>query len=34
MYQSIEDIKLETIDFDWIKKTTNINHLKRAIRLI
>ena len=34
MYTALEDIKLETIDFNWIKETTKISHLKRAIRLI
>lgn len=34
MSSSIYDIKLETIDFDWIKQTAKISHLKRAITLI
>ena len=34
MYTALEDIKIETIDFNWIKETTKISHLKRAIRLI
>ena len=34
MYQALEDIKLDTIDFDWIQNTTKVSHLKRAIRLI
>lgn len=34
MSATIGDIKLETIDFDWIKATTKISHLKRAIALI
>lgn len=33
-FTPIEDIKLETIDFNWIAQTTKISHLKRAIRLI
>ena len=34
MYTSLEDIKLETIDFKWISEATKISHLKKAIRLI
>ncbi len=34
MYTTLEDIKIDTIDFDWIKQTTKISHLKRAIRVI
>ena len=34
MSTSIHDIKIETIDFDWINQTTKISHLKKAIRLI
>lgn len=34
MFNALEDIKLETVDFNWIKETTKISHLKRAIRLI
>lgn len=34
MFTPLEDVKLETVDFNWIKETTKISHLKRAIRLI
>ena len=34
MSLSLQDIKLETIDFEWIKTTTKLSHLKRAIALI
>ena len=34
MYTALEDIKIDKIDFDWIKNTTKISHLKRAIRVI
>lgn len=34
MFTPLEDIKLETVDFNWIKETTKISHLKRAIKLI
>lgn len=34
MSAHISDIKLETIDFEWIKTTTKISHLKRAIAII
>lgn len=34
MSSSIHDIKLETIDFEWITATSKISHLKRAIALI
>jgi len=34
MFTPLEDIKLETIDFNWIRETTKISHLKRAIKLI
>lgn len=34
MYTALEDIKLEMIDFEWIKSTTKISHLKRAIKII
>jgi hypothetical protein len=34
MSATIHDIKLETVDFDWIRATTKISHLKRAIALI
>jgi hypothetical protein len=33
-FTPIEDIKLETVDFNWIKNTTKISHLKKAIKLI
>ena len=34
MFNALEDIKLETIDFKWISEVTKIPHLKRAIKLI
>ena len=34
MYTSLEDIKLESIDFKWIQEAKKISHLKKAIRLI
>ena len=34
MSVTIQDITIETIDFQWIKNTTKLSHLKRAIFLI
>ena len=34
MSVTIQDIKLETVDFQWIQATTKLSHLKRAIALI
>jgi len=34
MSNHLQDIKLETIDFSWIKETTKLSHLKKAIALI
>ena len=34
MSVTLQDIKLETVDFEWIKNTTKLSHLKRAIALI
>lgn len=34
MSASIQDITIETVDFNWIQETTKITHLKRAIALI
>ena len=34
MSAALNDIKIETIDFEWIKDTTKMSHLKRAIILI
>ena len=34
MSSTLHDITLETIDFNWIKETTKISHLKRGIALI
>ena len=31
---ALQDIKLETVDFEWIKNTSKLSHLKRAIALI
>ena len=32
--ESLEDITIEKIDFDWIKSCAKIPYLKRAIRVI
>ena len=34
MSVTLQDIKLETVDFEWIKNTSKLSHLKRAIALI
>jgi hypothetical protein len=34
MSANLQDIKLETVDFEWINTTTKISHLKKAIALI
>ena len=30
----LSDLTLDNVDFDWVKKTTKVSHLKKAIKLI